>query len=586
MTYSQLSPDTIHEHITLFTAAPRKIYLGHIASVSVLLYLGSQSPSVPAWFLFLWAATEIVFTPLALGWLSNSYRKNPERWVSKQRWINLFDSLFLFVGLSWGTMMFVSLNPDNSVHFSMQMAIIAGASAASVKSLGLFPRSFVLYGVSFLGLVTVRLFSLGNEYVILGGLVLVFLIMLLGLAKDALLSIQRYIDIKNQNLELAKQYQDAAERADNANREKTRLLATASHDLRQPFHAIGLYLETLTGRGFSPQDETTIDRIKHSLDVMTRLFNSVLDVSLLDEGKVEVNKTNISLLQMVRGVVDDFHPIAKIAGASLDFTVPDIGVFCDPVLLRRMIQNLVSNAIKYGDGSPVTIFTTEGNNRVNLFVKDLGPGILSTDQKIIFEEFAQLDKALPAKSSKNMPDHQEKGLGLGLAIVKRLAQLQGISVTMTSNTTGTIFQLGGIPLSKIVPHGERAALQNLPGEAIADKLVMIIDDDEESLNATTDLLSHWGYKTITSTGNLDLLENHQPDFIICDFELANGQTGLELLQAARSLRNKQIPALIISGTSSIEVRKKIEKEGFNLIKKPVQPALLRSALLKAFTQTD
>jgi len=582
MTIFHLHPDTIHEHIALFTKAPSKIYLGHIASAAVLIYLGSQSPSVPAWFLYLWAAIEIVITPAALGWLVNSYKNNPAQWVDKPKWVNRLDGLFLLVGLSWGTMMFVSLNSSNAVHFSMQMAIIAGAGAASVKSLGIFPRSFALYGISFFGLVAARVFMLGGDYIFLGVLIVVFLIMLLGLSKDTLLSIKQYIEIKNQNLKLAKQYQDAAARADNANREKTRLLATASHDLRQPFHAIGLYLETLTGRGFSEQDEKTITQVKHSLDGMTRLFNSLLDVSLLDEEKVEVNRSKTSAHKLISGIVEDFRPIAKVAGVSIELNVPDLTIFCDPILLRRMVQNLISNSIKYGGGSPITAYATKNKETMSICVKDLGPGIPAEAQAIIFEEFAQLDRAKPITLTA-APSHQERGLGLGLAIVKRLAQLQGIKVKLVSDATGTTFLLEGIPISE-TPIALKGAAQLFAKDSMfKNKLILIIDDDTGSLKATSSLLAYWGCRTITSEGTGKILEGLQPDFIICDFELSDGKTGLDVLQSVKKVLNKSVPALIISGNSSIEVRQAVEKAGLNLINKPVQPVKLRSALLQGFT---
>lgn len=446
MDASELPGDTAHERISLFIKAPRMIYLGHISSACILLYLASHLSHVPHWFLYLWGVVEIVGTPFALGSLTRCYSGDAQGWWGgKRRWMFALDSLFLFVGISWGAMLFISLNPESTPYFSIQMAIAAGASAAAVKSLGLFPHAFKLYSIPLLGLLSARLFLLGGDYVLLGLLVLVFLAMLVGLSKDVMTRMNEYIAIKYQNLNLAEQYRDAAAQANHANREKTRLLTAASHDMRQPIHAAALHLETLSADKFNDKDKATIGNIKQSLAQLDEMFNSVLDASLLDSGKITVSNADVSLAKIVHSIIEDFQHMAVAAGASIETEIPDITISCDPALLRRMIQNLISNAIRYGGAGKITVKTTVEGRELSISVKDTGPGIPLEDQAVIFEEFSRLDQGNGEQGGITASD-QGRGLGLGLAIVKRLAALQGMTVELTSDRSGTVFKLGAISI--------------------------------------------------------------------------------------------------------------------------------------------
>jgi len=234
---------------------------------------------------------------------------------------------------------------------------------------------------------------MGGEYSLLGVLVLVlvFLVMMLLLARDVRIAIRDYVAVRNENLDLARRHQEAAAQADHANREKTRLLASASHDLRLPIHAIGLYLETLPLAKLDDKSRTTLSRIRQSLDMLSRLFNSLLDVSLLDSGKIVVSKSDVALRPLIEGVLEDYRPMAELANARLQAEVPDLTVVCDPILLRRMVQNLISNAVRYGNGGRITVRVERVGRTVRITVADEGPGIPPEDQAAIFEEFAQLD---------------------------------------------------------------------------------------------------------------------------------------------------------------------------------------------------
>lgn len=494
MMFRRLPDETVQEHINIFLKAPHSIYIGHIASASVLLYMASKNPAVPIWFLYLWGFLEIICYPSAMEIWTRLYKRTRPSKRDNYRWIAYMDAICLIVGFSWGTMLFVSLTPTDAPGFAIQMSITAGATAAAVRSLAAFPRTFTLYAVPFLGLVALRLFTLGEDYALLGGLVLVFLLMLLMSGRDVMETVSQYIAIRNENLDLAERFRGAAAEAEHANREKTRLLAAASHDLRQPIHAIGLYMETLSIDRMEEKSRQTLSRIRNSLNTLSKLFNSLLDVSLLDSGKIQVKTSIFDLQEMLNHILDDYEPLAEIAHVTLVLECPKLGASGDPVLIRRMVQNLLSNAIRYSDGGTVTIRGEQEGEHIRILVKDEGPGIAKEHQQLIFEEFTQISsRSDRIQSEKKQGAQPEKGLGLGLAIVRRLADLQDLTLGMESSSKGTCLQISGLKTAKLVD--QKSALQSPMdriGALFRQKHILVADDDRETLEATASLLAKWG----------------------------------------------------------------------------------------------
>ena len=550
----------VHEHVNVFLKTPDSIYLGHIASASVLIFIASSNAQVQTWFLVLWGILEIIFYPLLMEVWRRSYtRIAPER-RSPYLWIRLMDYLSLLVGASWGVMTYVSLNPNDVAHFAIQMSIAAGATAAAVRSLAVFPRSYVLYAVPYLGLLALKLFLMGNEFILLGCLVLVFLSMMLRFGHDALESVSQYIQISNENLDLAQRYREAAEAARHANREKTRLLAAASHDLRQPLHAIGLHIETLPIKDMDVKSRETLGRIRSSLEGLSKLFNSVLDVSLLDSGKVQVRPSLVDLEDMLNHVLDDYEPLAEIAHVTLMLECPKVGVVADGILVRRMVQNLLSNAIRHSGGGFARILVAVDGRNLSISVCDDGPGIPPEHQAVIFEEFTQIKQ----RSNRMMPnmsetDQVEKGLGLGLAIVRRLADLQGLGIDLETSSSGTTISITGFsvaPLTKLSEQAERPS--DRVGAMFGHKRILVVDDDKETRVATESLLKAWGCQLASAESLEDMQLLTGPfDLIISDYSFPANYTGLDIVKEAKGRFGKDLRALIVSGDLSEEVEQKV-----------------------------
>ncbi|SNY92851.1 Signal transduction histidine kinase [Cohaesibacter sp. ES.047] len=587
--FMPLPEDTVAEHVNAFLKMPTSIYIGHIASALVLLYIAHNNPVVPIWFLFVWATLELGFYPSMMELWRRSYTRKLSSERRPYLWIRLMDMLSLIVGVSWGVMAFWSLNPDNSAHFAIQMSVAAGATAAAIRSLAIFPRSFALYAIPFLGLLATRLMLFGGEFVLLGGLVIIFLLMLLRSGDDVLQSVRQYIAISNENLDLARRYRDAADEADHANREKTRLLAAASHDLRQPIHAIGLYLEALPIDRMEKQSRDTLGRIRNSLDSLSKLFNSLLDVSLLDSGKIKVRPGQFDLRDMLNHILDDYEPLAEIAHVTLTMECPKVGVNGDAILIRRMVQNLVSNSIRHSNGGSVRIDGRSSAGRIDIAVIDDGPGIATEHQAIIFEEFTQISRRTASEaSSLDSVEREDRGLGLGLAIVRRLADLQDLELDLISSHEGTSVMIKGLQAVELKRSAEHDPnLTKRMSSPFKQKRLLVVDDDAQTLEATANLLSQWGCDVMCANGMAQLDAIDGPfDLLISDYSFGADYTGIDIVQSARKRLGPHLPALVISGESSEMVQKKLEAANLLLIQKPVQPVQLRSAMLNAFLARD
>lgn len=582
---SRLPDATVEDHLDIFLKTPNAIYVGHIASAATLLYIAQKNPAVPVWFLYVWGILEIVGYPLILETWSRLYRRSKPETRNHHRWIRWMDVICLLVGTSWGVMMFVGLHPDNAANFAIQMSIAAGATAAAVRSLAVFPHSFSIYAIPFLGLLSIRLFTLGEDFILLGGLVLVFLFMLLHSARDVMVSVTQFIAIRNENLDLAERFRGAAAEAEHANREKTRLLAAASHDLRQPIHAIGLYLESLPVNRMEEASRQTLSRIRNSLHSLSKLFNSLLDVSLLDSGKIQVKPSIFDLQEVMNAVLDDYEPLAEIARVTLTLECPKAGIEGDAILIRRMVQNLLSNAIRHSQGGMVQVDIRLEGEAYAVAVIDDGPGIAKEHQAAIFEEFTQISRQ---SRRVNGPDHVDnavqKGLGLGLAIVRRLADLQGLELDMNSSPEGTTMTIKGLRPADLAEIKDTAPdPSNRIGALFSKKHILVADDDLETLEATARLLQKWGCQVTMVSQIEDIgLEMPKPDLLVSDYSFRDRYTGLDIIGKSRDIYGADLKALIVSGDSSDLVQHKVQDAGILLIHKPVQPVQLRSAMLDAF----
>ncbi|MEZ5595804.1 MAG: hybrid sensor histidine kinase/response regulator [Pseudomonadales bacterium] len=371
----------------------------------------------------------------------------------------------------------------------------------------------------------------------------------------------------------ARDLDQARRDAEEANLAKSRFLAHASHDLRQPLHAIGLFVESLSNDDISPRVVHVVDRIKDSLGMLSNMFDALLDITVLDARTTKVNPVDFSLQELFDALEKDFAPIAEENNVTLRMVSTSIFVRTDPILFRRLVQNLISNAIRYCPGARVVVGARRsGRDGCRILVADGGPGISELDQRRIFQEFVKLESS----ETRQMP-----GLGLGLAIVERLSRVLRLTIELKSGEgSGTRFVVSGIERG-----GEASAVFRDEGAVdsgglLAGKRVLIVEDDPDVLDATGALLRRWGCEV----QQMLMIPRTLPDvdIVISDRQIGD-EDGLEFLRRI-SLHRPDVRTMLISGDSSQGLREMANSAGVPLLHKPVRPVRLRSLLLHLLVQ--
>ena len=361
------------------------------------------------------------------------------------------------------------------------------------------------------------------------------------------------------------------ENAERANQAKSQFLADASHDLRQPLHALGLFASALNERIKNPEDRLLVDNINRSVAALEELFNSLLDISRLDAGVIYPKQHHFRIFDLMDRLSTDFNVSAYLKGLDIQFKGADLVAYSDPVLLETMLRNLISNAIRYTESGEVGVIWFKKVSQICIQVSDTGIGIPEEKREQIFQEFMQL----------NNPDRDRtKGFGLGLAIVKRLSQLLKSSLTIKSTVgSGSIFQLN-IPLgdkSNINPN-KLVLEQQLKNEP--SMLILVIDDDNPARESMTQILKAWGHEVVSASSLHEALGiiTRTPDAIIADYRLRDGKTGIEAASFICQSQESLISTLIVTGDNSNDIRQEANRMEYALLLKPVNSAKLRAFL--------
>lgn len=388
------------------------------------------------------------------------------------------------------------------------------------------------------------------------------------------------LDIQRETLQqrvddATQEMREKKEEAEKANFDKTRFLAAASHDLRQPMHAMGLFVGELRNRIDTPEQRKIVEKVEESVEAMSGLLDSLLDISKLDAGVIVPQAQEFAIDVLLNRLAQDFSPIALKRSITLRVHPVDASVVSDPILLERILSNLISNAIRYVPlhGTVMVACRKSGEN-IRIEVRDNGPGIPAEEQQNIFKEFVQLA---------NKARDRSKGLGLGLAIVDRLSKLLGHPLSLKSAPQrGAIFSIE-VPR---VPNVHELLAEDYVGRSEVSDIsneyaglrVLVVDDDELVRKGTAGLLASWGCHTCMA-GSLaevrQLFVDVHIDMVVCDYRLPDGD-GLELADSLDTDFEIKPAFILISGDTSPEILKKVVAKGHHLLHKPVRPAKLRS----------
>lgn len=364
----------------------------------------------------------------------------------------------------------------------------------------------------------------------------------------------------------------AKSEADRANQAKTRLLAAVSHDLLQPLHAARLFISAALDRG----PDTLVNQADAALRSVEQLLGDLLDVTKLDSGVVKPNRISVPIDDILRPLTDELAVVAKRHGLALRWVPCRLSVDTDAVLLRRIVQNLLANALRYTPRGRILVGCRRMGAHLRVEVWDTGPGIAPEKRQEIFQEFRQLGGG---------PGDRDKGLGLGLSIVDRFAAILGHRISLRSEVgRGSCFAVE-VPLATAAALAKPAT----PGTGVGGldgTLVLCVENEPAIAEATIALLTGWGCQVIwaqTAEQALFELSGRAPDVVLSDFHLDHGISGLDVLALVRAAVGP-VPTAFITADRSDAVRDAVTAAGARIIYKPVRPGALRALLSHLVTE--
>jgi CheY-like chemotaxis protein len=409
-------------------------------------------------------------------------------------------------------------------------------------------------------------------------MMLLFIAALSTLGFMASRNFRAFVQLRFQAADLAEDLQLQKEIAEKASLAKSSFLAAASHDLRQPVHAMTLFIGALRGVAMPQEGERLVAQIEASAAAMDMLFGALLDISRLDAGVVEVRPQVFALQPLLDRVRLDHQQEAAAKGVTLSCQPTRAVVETDPVLVERILRNLISNAVRYTPKGRVLIGCRRSPLRVEVW--DTGPGIAAADQKQIFEEYFQLE---------NPERDRTKGLGLGLAIVRRLSDLLGSELTLASHPgRGSCFSIT-LPRASARP-APPAPAGGAAEAVLRGRLIAVIDDESAIREAMSALLTGWDHEVVTAGSGEEMAHRlaarvRRPDLIVCDYRLRGGETGVNVIATLRARFGADIPALLITGDTAPDRLAEAQASGLLLLHKPVPNGRLRAAISNLLRQS-
>ncbi|ASJ70237.1 hybrid sensor histidine kinase/response regulator [Granulosicoccus antarcticus] len=384
------------------------------------------------------------------------------------------------------------------------------------------------------------------------------------------------VDLEQTNLQLV----TAKDAAEQANFSKTRFLASASHDVLQPLNAAMLLMSSLSTIQASDEGVRLSRQVEQSLETMDDLLRNLLYMSRLDAGDVHPNWQTVSLDNLFDSIASDFEPVARVRNLKLRVKRSGLHVWSDPTMLRRTIQNIVTNALRYTREGGALLVAGRHEGKVHVRIADTGIGIEPARIKEIFVEFHR------CAQGQNELDGSYAGLGLGLAIVERMVNALDIELTVNSRVDrGSCFKLT-LPFKEPTQFlaGGRMP-EKLSGAQLANTKILLIENDLVALKAMNTLLSQWGCDLRVASSTQETMDvlNHdkswEPDLIIADQHLDNNERGTSIIRIVRQRTGRRLPAVVVTAAPSDRLWAMADQRRLEIMQKPVKPAQLRALLM-------
>jgi len=543
------------------------VVLAQLLGIAVLWFI--YSGRVDSYYFIAWSGL-MVFLLSGDIFLYRSFRNaNPSCLEQLLRWEKALIVESLLVGIGWSLFFFIIA--DVETDYLLGGLIVLGS---------LIYNGVLLLGYrqgAIIAMITPPIIISGLIYLQLGflhwhiGVVSVLLLACFSFLRRAQKTFSQTVCLRFQNEELVSELRLQKEEAEKSNLAKTKFLAAASHDLRQPLQSVSLLSAALDFHIKGEKERSILGKLQNSVDSLGELLNSLLDISKLDADVIQPEIRPTLLTELLQQSVEKFEPVASEKGLIFGCqTASNVWVDTDPQLLARIISNLIENAIRYTESGSVSIVLKQETNQAVILLKDTGIGIRDEDKQNIFTEFYQVD---------NPERDRQKGLGLGLSIVKRLSDLLGIQLAFESQSgLGTSFKLT-CSLVKNAPLKEVITPKEV--EAPAEQLTVLIVDDEASVRESMKILFEaWSCSVLVAADEVEAMSavsksNDSIDALFVDYRLREGRTGVEVANKLVDTLEYELPVMVITGDTAPEQLREIEVSGFQLSHKPIQPDVLK-----------
>lgn len=538
-----------------------------VSGAATAFLLGRELPAL-TWRLVAWLGAVAVLTALRLIF-NRWYTRAPHGPEALRMALPTYTALNIVPAILWGALIAVCGFSTSIWVTSVLLLAIGGMLAAGAATAASTPRVLKTSIVLSITPLTVHLLVSGDAglrgvLVLLAGYALA-----MAAATDRNhVALRRSISLRFENERLLAQLKEekarelaARESAERANADKSRFVAAASHDVRQPLHAMGLFLESLRGTALPDESRTLVGSIELAHRSLVSLQEGLLEVSVLETGGVTPHPQPVAVSSLFAILENEAAPRAKEKGLELRFVGPEVNVETDPVLMLRVLRNLVSNALRYTEQGRVLVTARRRGKALLLQVWDTGLGIPPGQLERVFDELHQVS---------NHERNREAGLGLGLAIVRRLGRAMGFEVTVRSTLgRGSVFSLT-VPLAS---DAHRLKVER-------GALVLLVDDDGLARTAVATLLEQWGYEVVAAQSAEEaaqcLKELERVDAVVSDLWLG-GASGLELLGTVQR-EQPTTRRVLISGDMDPATAQKAAAVGAVFLRKPVRAAALEAAL--------
>ncbi|MBD3641853.1 MAG: hybrid sensor histidine kinase/response regulator [Marinobacter sp.] len=567
----------IEQRITLAALEP---YIERMGQAALLMLVVPSSVVVVLW-------TQINQVLLVVWWLlmaafiggrylvSSAYQQSSVDVSQAGIWGQRMLFFSLSLGALWSVAIlafFVENSPPHQV-FVITIAVTLGIGSISAGTHWL--PLYYGYGVPILLSLVIRLLLVGTlPYMALAAMMMLALLASVVFARKLNSIVRSEMRLRHETAELARQLRLKSREAEEAVYAKSRVLAAASHDLRQPLHALSLFFDALKEPQPEQEQVRIFNRIDSSIESLRKLFDGLFDMSRLDANVVRPEISHFDIRECLEDLCEEYRKEAGKRGLQLKLRACSCVIESDRALLERILRNLISNALRYTDSGTVLIAARKRRRSVLIQVWDTGIGIPYDSQEKAFSEFGRLQSA---------SGRREKGLGFGLAIVRRLCELMRYPLSMQSRVgRGTVLSFQ-VPKGNPARMPDRTSAAPPPSWHNPGHRILVIDDDSSILSAMNTLLSSWGFEVVVAENYDDALRRLKTgpenlDLILSDLSLNGPDNGIEVVRKLRTLCDRRIPAMLISGTTNPDHLNLAETSGLRLIHKPISPTRLRGVI--------